>query len=514
MALELLKENMVVEQVVGENRYQALISHDIVIGDNRPDVDKILSVSARNNIIRQETIQGKAVIEGMLDCSVLYTGDTDKLIECVEAHIPYTQYVDVKGAEAKMICEVSDTVESADAAIVNARKISLNVLVDLNVKVLERKSVDVIEDITGLPDMQILRENIKISNTLGEGTSQDIIREELELPQNKLDISEIIKAGIDVVVEKVVVTSGKVTAEGYVSLDVMYYTGESVHPLEKAVYELPFAQETDVQGAEEGMSSEVRFYVDDTSFRVAEDAEGKNRIINAEILLKCVAKVYREDEREVIVDAYSPMRATRLSKSAYRCRELVGRENSQVEVKDTLTLIQPATSMYDVSIRPVIIDYSVSDGKVVSHGVLQVAAVYMTSTGDTVVTGEIQEIPFNVVTDVPGATKDAVAYVGIIGSKSAYELKTSRQLELKSLLDVEVTVYADREIQLVTGVEELDVVQPERPSITVYMVQKGDELWDIAKKYRTTVDDILEHNNVQREDIKSGLKLIIPKKFL
>lgn len=514
MGLELIKENVVVEQVVGENRFQALISHDIVVGDLKPDVEKILSVSAYNNIIRHEIIQGKAVIEGMLNCSVLYTGDTDKLIERIDAQIPYTQYVDIKGAEAKMTCEVSDYIESADASISNSRKISLNVLVDLNIKVIERKSIDLIADISGLPDIQVLRKDIKINNTVGQGVSQEIVREELELPQNKLDIDEILKADVNVTVENVAVTSGRVTAEGYVSLNVMYYTGESVHPLEKVAYELPFVQVTEIQGADEGMLADVKFYIDDTSFKVTQDADGKNRIISAEVLLKCVAKARMEDIRDVIADAYSMMRATQLSKSTYRYRELIAKEESQVEIREVINLSEPATNIYDVNTRPVIIDYTVSDGKVISNGVLQVSIIYMTSGGDTVVTGDIQEIPFNMAVEAPDATSDMIADIDILGNKFTYELKTSRQLELKALVNVGVAVYADKDIELVSSIEELDVPQPERASITVYMVQKGDDLWGIAKRYRTSREDILNANGIQEEDVKPGLKLLIPKKFV
>lgn len=514
MALELIKENMVVEQIVGENRFQALVSHDIVIGDFKPDVEKVLSVSAYNNIIRHEIVQGKAVIEGILNCSILYTGDTDKLIECVDTQIPYTQYVDIKGAENKMTCEVSDYIEGIDASIVSGRKISLNVLIDLNIRVIEKKSIDVIADISGLPDIQLLKKEIKVNSTVGQGTSQEIVREELELPQNKLDIAELLKTEVNVVLENTVVKSGKVTAEGYVSLTIMYYTGESVHPLEKAIYELPFVQVTDVPGAEEGMSCDVRFYIEDTSFKVVEDENGKNRIISAEVLLKCVAKVRREDTMEVIIDAYSTVRATQLSKSTYRYRELVGEEETQVEVKEVINLSEPATNIYDVNVRPVVVDYNVYDEKVVCSGVLQVSIIYMTSGGNTVVTGDIQEVPFNAIAEIPNASPDIVVDVEATRNKFTYELKSPRQLDLKALLNVRIDAFANRDIELLTAMDELDIPQPERASITVYMVQKDDDLWNIAKRYRTSKEDILKANGLQEEELKPGLKLLIPKKFV
>ena len=44
----------------------------------------------------------------------------------------------------------------------------------------------------------------------------------------------------------------------------------------------------------------------------------------------------------------------------------------------------------------------------------------------------------------------------------------------------------------------------------IYMVQKGDSLWKIAKKYRTTVADIVAVNEIENPElIYPGQKLLI-----
>ena len=46
----------------------------------------------------------------------------------------------------------------------------------------------------------------------------------------------------------------------------------------------------------------------------------------------------------------------------------------------------------------------------------------------------------------------------------------------------------------------------------LYMVQKGDSLWKIAKKYRTTVADIAAVNEIENPElIYPGQKLLIIK---
>ena len=50
------------------------------------------------------------------------------------------------------------------------------------------------------------------------------------------------------------------------------------------------------------------------------------------------------------------------------------------------------------------------------------------------------------------------------------------------------------------------------PGITVYMVKPGDTMWDIARRFYTTVEEIEELNELSEEEIESGQPLLLVKK--
>ena len=51
------------------------------------------------------------------------------------------------------------------------------------------------------------------------------------------------------------------------------------------------------------------------------------------------------------------------------------------------------------------------------------------------------------------------------------------------------------------------------PSIIVYICKDGDNLWDIAKKYNTTEEEIADVNEIKMDEpIKPGKCLILQKK--
>ena len=53
-----------------------------------------------------------------------------------------------------------------------------------------------------------------------------------------------------------------------------------------------------------------------------------------------------------------------------------------------------------------------------------------------------------------------------------------------------------------------------QPGIVGYIVKEGDTLWDLAKRYGTTGERILEMNDCEKNGLKSGDKILIFKESL
>ena len=52
------------------------------------------------------------------------------------------------------------------------------------------------------------------------------------------------------------------------------------------------------------------------------------------------------------------------------------------------------------------------------------------------------------------------------------------------------------------------------PGILGYRVQQGDSLWEIAKRYYTTVQEIMQLNELTSEEVKVGDKLLLLKQMV
>ena len=69
------------------------------------------------------------------------------------------------------------------------------------------------------------------------------------------------------------------------------------------------------------------------------------------------------------------------------------------------------------------------------------------------------------------------------------------------------------ELSVITSVEQ-EKNAPDTDAevgLVGYIVQKDDKMWDIAKKYRTTVENIMEINDLTSDSIKTNDRLIIAR---
>jgi LysM repeat protein len=96
-------------------------------------------------------------------------------------------------------------------------------------------------------------------------------------------------------------------------------------------------------------------------------------------------------------------------------------------------------------------------------------------------------------------------------------MSLNRTIEFTAVLRKFVKVTEFKQIEIVT---DLIVISPAvedecPPSYVVYVVRKGDTLWHIARRYRTTVEAILEANpNIDPNNLQIGDKICIPKDII
>ena len=112
-----------------------------------------------------------------------------------------------------------------------------------------------------------------------------------------------------------------------------------------------------------------------------------------------------------------------------------------------------------------------------------------------------------------GALPDMEANVNIKLDYLNFNLLSNNEIELKMLLAFDCYIAQVDELEVITNVNFYDIdkeILENYPSMIVYVAQKNDTLWQIAKKYNVEIDDLKQINDLENE-INPGQKLLIVK---
>jgi spore coat assembly protein SafA len=172
------------------------------------------------------------------------------------------------------------------------------------------------------------------------------------------------------------------------------------------------------------------------------------------------------------------------------------------------------------------------EDKIVVEGVLKLETLYVAEapycSPQQPVHFVENETPFTIFVEIPGAREDmALDYeVEVEHVSSKVDPNDSRRYEVRVVLKLVAKVTRMVQLDVVVDVDkaaeeekkgekkEEKASKDDKPYMTIYIVQKGDTLWKIAKRYNVTLDAIIKANNIANPDlIYPGQRLIIPRQM-
>ena len=520
MAVELVKDLLTLDQTIGEGTTQVLVEGDILVPDVKPDISRILSVDGVVNITEKEAVQDKIIIDGVVSFKILYVSKGGEYpIYCMDASAGFSQNIDIPNTNVNMDIDVMTSVEHIDFNIMNERKISVKTVVNLAGKSRTASRMEILRELLGMEDVQVLKNRVTYNDTLGSNKSETMVRENFELEEGLPDIEEILKCDAFAVPKETQVTDGKVIVSGVVKTNTLYIADDGRNTLMMLKHEIPFTHFVEVMGAMKDMGSKALVNADEVYTEVKENIDGDRRIFEIEAMVKIEASVSDMEEKEVVVDAYCPGKMLNIDKKKVNFSQTVGKNASNMVVKETMELPKgepDISKVFNVNCKPIIADISLTEDKCIIEGILNANVLYLSQDEVRPVCSFGQEIPFRHFVEIPGSEENMEADVNIHVNDVDYNLVNTGQMELKVNVGASCVVTKQSELDVVVSVteseEQVDISK--RPSITIYYVQPGDTLWKIAKRYHTTVKELVEANEIKNPDmIMPGDQIIIQKKF-
>lgn len=512
--IDVIKENLQFQQLIRENVSNAILKDEYLIPDTHPDVQYILSIEAHPRIISKEIITDKVILEGKVEYTVLYIPREDSmLVNSVSYNEKFTSTLDLSEGEHKIICEVECKVEHIDARIMNERKIAIEGVIDLDWQLYKSTEFDFVKDIQASEGVEILKQTENLSRLAAnkevelEGSS--MIRVAMDKPQ----ISKILECSLNIHKKEVKMAEDKVYLSCYCRVNILYLGEESkeVVALEDDVY---LSKEEEIAGVYSDMTNSVSYEIKSNDVRVEEDDLGEARIINSQFAIGALVKIFSDESIDIIKDAYAPKFPIELVKDDYEIGSILGSKSVENIIKDYVYIKENevrADKIIMVTGNIVVTDKNVSDDKVTVEGIVKANIIYKTFEEDIAFGNVSGDIPFTTVIDMVGAKEGMKSILNCTLEGIEAHLE-GNSIAVKAMVDISTKVFHEVKKEFISDVIEGEGEAAEKnSSIIIYVVGKGDTLWNLAKKYNTTVDELIKINSIDNPDvINEGDKLIVP----
>lgn len=520
MSIELIRDMINFEKLVGEGTGQMMVNGDIILGERSPEIVNVLSMGGKVVVSSNETIDDKIIIEGKMLFEVLYSSnDGNAGIYKVSAASNFNHNIQIPGTLSHMPCKIDTRIEHMDYDTISNRKIKVNAIININGMTYDKNVIEAITDIKG-QDIQVLKNRIAVDEFVVENSGQSIIKGKFETGDNL--INSIIKSDVFVHKKDISIEDGKAVINACARIKLLYDNNDG--EISSVEQDVPFTSELNVPDMKPDMKCDVTFRIEDAYDEIKEDENGDRKIIECEVVIDSKAKAYSKKEIENVVDAYSPVQRYEIEKETVRAISYFGEGWDSEGIKERIAIpmdIKPVGKIKNLISKPVLTDVKVVEDKVVLEGIVNCCLIYAVAAGgaggveDGGVASYEEDIPFKATIDIPGTKIDMIVDANANICDVGYEAQSDKNVEVKMIVECTAKVYSKNTCDVAKGAMEAELPESAKnmPSIVIYVIQKNDTLWKIAKKYSTTIEDIATLNEIENpEMLECGMKLLIPKK--
>lgn len=502
MSIKTNKEMLKLDKTIARNTQVLWLEQDVLVPDSKPDVMKVVQVESVPYISNIDVMDGGIRISGEITYYIIYRSmDMDKT-KGITVTYPFTQNIKITEAKNNMKARVSVAVRNVIYSLPNERKISLKTELVYKYVLKENENVDVIIDMEENEDIESKKLKDTFYNVID--TKEEILdtNEDIMLPESTPQIGEILRVGAGVTNTEYKLSYNKVLVKGEINVEVMYVEKDTDNVFTYTT-EVPFAGMIEFAGIKEEQKLDIKYALRNLELLLKE-----NNTVNVKAEVTVDAVLYEEKELTYIKDFYSTKNDLK-----YDSKDVVIVKNKEKIVKNLNVKDNVGTTDLKNKVSNVMVSKENLNTKVVGENIYVDGPVKFNVIFVNQDTGILESKSYEVLVDtsipIGKNVKDTDVEIDIkILSKAVTNINGN--VEASANLEIVIELENIDKVVLIEEITEEDANSNELNNMYVYIIKKGDTLWDIAKKYKTTVDKIANTNNITEPNkLDIGQKILI-----
>lgn len=508
MDFDVNKENVCINKLVCEKKELVFVEEDMIVPDSKPDILNAINLNGNVCIYKKEVMDGKVKIEGCVNTYIMYLPDSkEDNLRGLNATIEFSHVISVPECREGMDATINVCLKDLECKVLNGRKINVRAGLDVKIKIYSNEEIEVINGIKSIDDVQTLNETITTNSLVGRNSTKVYIKDTLNVDQQD-EIEEILKAEVNLINSDIKISYKKVLSKCEAEVKIMYLTTDN--RINTITGNIPAVGFIDMQDILEDNICDITNEINNIVIRPNAPEEHS---IYVEIEIETTCTAFERKDISIIQDLYSPTANIEFTQKRVSTTTDKVTRNKNFTIRSKINIPELVEgNLLDTEVITNITKEQVTDTKINYEGEMTVNFIFANENGT--ISGKISKVPFELYVDNPlnNENVNVDTKVNVIAKK--FEVRPNGDVDctIDAEAVVELSQNATMNIIEDINMQEGDVDSGDYDSLIIYIVQKGDTLWKIAKKFRSTVDDIARVNGIEDENkIDVGQKLYIPK---
>lgn len=513
MKLLLDKEPVFLTETVYDGQTEQGVEFDYVLPDYYPDIFKILKCTLTPGIVSYSVSGTQLFIDGVVYIKVLYLSEQSDDINCVEQRFTYSKTVELVKNTEKPIVNFFQKTDYCNCRAISGRRIDVRGAVSCKIKVTGCTRSEILSGASGL-GAQVKQDRVSYCGDRLYACRQYVAREDIETGAGG-GIASIITVSCNANVTDTKIIADKVVIKGDAKIKALYITrvgeGTETEVMEATV---PLSQIVDVEGITDSHSCSARLDVLDCDLEIKQGDDGENRLLGCEITVDCKVTAYKECTVSPVCDIYSTDYESSFTSVPIKLEGCPGYLTAQHSIKSAVEYNDGAIGeVFDCKcdLAGYTVRFSEENGKMAVSGQVNICLIGKNTAGKPIFIDKNE--PFEFETDIESENGAYSADIGLSVSNVSYSISGDSTADIQIQLSSQGLIYKIKTIGTIGEInisEELPKEKSGDYALKLYYADKDEKIWDIAKKYNTSVSAVITENELDEEQLAQPCMLLIP----
>lgn len=506
MVVDTIKENLCVNKLVATKKELIMVEGDMIVPDSKPDILNTICTSGVVCIYKKEVQDDKIRIDGNINTYIMYMADdTNDRVRGLSTSLDFSENVQVANSKEGMTCKLEANLKSIEAKVINGRKVGIKAVIEVEIKLYSNEDVQIINSLQDADNVKMLKEDLMVNSLVGTGDTKIYAKDTIKIDSAD-NLAEILKAQVCICDKDIKVSYNKILTKSEAEIKIMYLTEDN--RINTITARVPVVGFIDIPNVTEDNICDVDYEIRNI---VLKPNSIEEHSIYVEIEIGVMASVYEEKQINLIQDLYSPSENMEFNKKKITVltNKRTTRETMQIREKVQLEGMDNR-SIIDVDVHPIIEKETKTKNRIVYEGELELR--FILSNSDLQVDTRTAKIPFDyAISDVEDG-ENVNSNMAIEVANQDFIVQDGGMVTVNLDMLVNTDSYRNTNMSIIDEIQANGEREAEDYSILMYIVKKDDTLWKIAKRFGSTIDDIVRTNGIEDENrIDVGQKLFIPR---